>query len=62
MSMAFVVQTFTGEKTKGMQPRREAGVAFPLSFELVALNPPDRMGLHSLCLVEDWEKTFHCQG
>ena len=45
-----------------MQPRREAGVAFSLSFELVALNLPDRMGLHSPCLVEDWEKTFHCQG
>ena len=41
-----------------MQPRREAGVAFSLSFELVALNPPDRMGLHSLRLAKTGRKRF----
>jgi hypothetical protein len=33
-----------------------------LSFELVALNLPDRMGLHSLCLAKERKKTFYCQG
>ena len=36
-----------------MQPPPRGGVAFSLSFELVALNLPDRMGLHSLCLAEE---------
>ena len=44
-----------------MQPRREAGVAFTLSFELVALNLPDRMGLHSLCLAKERKKTLNLE-